>query len=123
LFALFHDSRRFNEFHDPDHGSRGGELAREMCGTAFQLEPDRLATLADACTRHDKGQTAGDTTTGVCWDADRSSTGDDTTGKAFSPLTPTSDRRTVNSSGGQAPFAGYARYRCCESRFARRTAA
>ena len=71
LFALFHDSRRFNEFHDPDHGSRGGELAREMCGTAFQLEPDRLATLADACTRHDKGQTAGDTTTGVCWDADR----------------------------------------------------
>lgn len=71
LFALFHDSRRFNEGHDPDHGLRGGELAREMCGTAFQLDPDRLATLTDACARHDRGQTAGDTTTGVCWDADR----------------------------------------------------
>jgi len=26
-FALFHDSMRFNEFDDPEHGRRGGELA------------------------------------------------------------------------------------------------
>src|SRR2546430_2259789 len=55
LFALFHDSRRFNEFEDPEHGSRGAELAREMCGAAFELEATRLATLAEACLRHDRG--------------------------------------------------------------------
>jgi len=71
LFALFHDSRRFNESRDPEHGSRGAQLARELCGTAFQLEPERLATLTDACTRHDKGQTSDEPTIGACWDADR----------------------------------------------------
>jgi uncharacterized protein len=71
LFALFHDSRRFNEYHDPEHGLRGGELARSMCGRAFDLEPERLELLADACTRHDKGATSSDPTVGVCWDADR----------------------------------------------------
>jgi uncharacterized protein len=67
LFALFHDSRRFNEFTDPEHGLRGGELARSM----LNLEPERIELLADACTRHDKGFVSDDPTVGTCWDADR----------------------------------------------------
>src|SRR4051794_33203619 len=54
LFALFHDSQRFNEFDDPEHGLRGGQLARMMCGTAFDVGQSRLDLLADACTKHDK---------------------------------------------------------------------
>lgn len=71
LFALFHDSRRFNEFDDPEHGLRGGQLARELCGSAFSIERTRLDLLVDACTRHDRGERTSDSTTAVCWDADR----------------------------------------------------
>jgi uncharacterized protein len=35
LFALFHDSKRENEFSDPDHGRRGAAYARELRGTYF----------------------------------------------------------------------------------------
>ena len=71
LFALFHDSRRFNEFHDPEHGLRGGQLARELCGSAFSIDATRLEVLVDACTRHDRGECSDDPTIAVCWDADR----------------------------------------------------
>lgn len=71
LFALFHDSMRHNEFHDPEHGERGGALARSMCGTHFELDSARLELLVDACTRHDRGQVSDDPTIGACWDADR----------------------------------------------------
>src|SRR4051794_424297 len=30
LFALFHDSMRLNDGHDPDHGSRGSQLAHDL---------------------------------------------------------------------------------------------
>ncbi len=67
LFALFHDSQRFNEQRDPEHGLRGGELAREMSGV-LQLDEQRLARLVGACTRHDKGEIADDPTIAVCWE-------------------------------------------------------
>lgn len=70
LFALFHDSQRINEFRDPEHGLRGGQLAQDMSGD-LQLDEQRLARLVDACTRHDKGEIADDPTIAVCWDADR----------------------------------------------------
>ena len=70
LFALFHDSQRFNEFHDPEHGLRGGQLAEQMADL-LPLDGDELMRLVDACTLHDKGQVAEDPTIGVCWDADR----------------------------------------------------
>ncbi len=71
LFALFHDSRRFNEGRDPEHGPRAAELARSMRGTAFELEDERLELLADACTRHDRGEVSDESTIGTCWDSDR----------------------------------------------------
>ena len=45
LFALFHDSRRVNEYTDPGHGERGGNFARELRGTLVHLDDDRFELL------------------------------------------------------------------------------
>jgi uncharacterized protein len=70
LFALFHDSMRLNDGHDPDHGRRGSALARELAGS-LPLEPDQLDLLAEACDGHTDGRVSHDPTIGACWDADR----------------------------------------------------
>jgi uncharacterized protein len=71
LFALFHDSRRVNETHDPGHGQRGGELARSLRGSLVHLDDARFELLYEACRLHTDGLTAGDPTMQACWDADR----------------------------------------------------
>jgi len=71
LFALFHDSRRKNDWLDPRHGARGAVLASEMNGGLFSMVPAELAMLQDACIRHTKGFTEADITIQTCWDADR----------------------------------------------------
>ncbi|MGE0488216.1 MAG: hypothetical protein AB7S38_03260 [Vulcanimicrobiota bacterium] len=68
LFAWIHDSQRFEESHDPEHGQRAADFAERRCSF---LEPDRLALLMDACRDHEKGFTSQDATIGACWDADR----------------------------------------------------
>ena len=72
LFALLHDSQRFNDSRDPEHGLRAALFARELQAEGvLALDDERLAVLVDACTRHDKGYVSDDPTTGACWDADR----------------------------------------------------
>ncbi len=71
LFALFHDSMRFNDSHDPLHGSRGAALARDLCGEAFDLEDAEMGLLGFACEEHTNGGVGSDAAVGVCWDADR----------------------------------------------------
>ncbi len=71
LFALFHDSMRFNDGHDPLHGPRGAALARELRGEAFDLEDAKMDLLRCACEEHTNGGVVRDRTVGVCWDADR----------------------------------------------------
>lgn len=71
LFALFHDSRRENEGHDPEHGARGAILAAELRGKLFELEDTKFAILQYACRWHTKGKHHADPTIGTCWDADR----------------------------------------------------
>jgi uncharacterized protein len=71
LFALFHDSRRINEFRDDGHGLRGGEFARSLRGTLVYLDAPRFDLLFKACRLHTDGLTEGDPTLQVCWDADR----------------------------------------------------
>jgi uncharacterized protein len=71
LFAVFHDSRRTNEFTDHEHGLRGGELAQVLRGQLFNLNDARFATLFYACAWHERGRTSDDPTVGACWDADR----------------------------------------------------
>jgi uncharacterized protein len=71
LFALFHDSRRRNECHDPQHGKRGATLASQMRGTHFELHDDAFARLLHACTWHTDEHQNEDATIGTCFDADR----------------------------------------------------
>jgi uncharacterized protein len=71
LFAFLHDSRRLNNYIDPEHGLRGAEFARSLAGKAFQLEPRDLELLVTACRYHSDGQKEGDITVQTCWDADR----------------------------------------------------
>ena len=71
LFALFHDSMRFNDGHDPQHGPRGAALARDLRGGAFDLEDAEMGLLGYACEEHTNGGIGRDPTVGACWDADR----------------------------------------------------
>jgi uncharacterized protein len=71
LFAMFHDSCRENDSHDPEHGLRAARWAASLHGTAFSIDHARLETLTEACIGHDKGYTSPDMTIGTCWDADR----------------------------------------------------
>lgn len=72
LFAVFHDACRQNEALDPDHGSRGAELARRFHSQGhLPLDEHQLALLTHACEAHTEGLITGDLTVRVCWDADR----------------------------------------------------
>jgi uncharacterized protein len=71
LFALFHDSRRINQFRDDGHGLRGGEFARSLRGTLVHLDDGRFDLLFQACRLHTDGLTEGGPTLQACWDADR----------------------------------------------------
>ncbi len=71
LFAVFHDSRRVNEGHDPGHGERGAELAAAYRGDWFDLPGDDFDLLYAACVGHTDGGTDADVTIQVCWDSDR----------------------------------------------------
>ena len=71
LFALFHDSRRENEYSDPDHGRRSAELAKSLHGVEFQLNGVRLDLLLEACEGHTDILHHTDPTVATCWDADR----------------------------------------------------
>jgi uncharacterized protein len=71
LFALFHDSCRENEGHDPDHGKRGAELAKKLYGSWYQLSDEHFALLEYACVWHTEGRHHTDPTIATCWDADR----------------------------------------------------
>lgn len=72
LFALFHDARRLDEWTDPEHGPRGGELALAWCGVRYELDDRRLGLLVRACRAHTSAQSpTGDVTVDTCIDADR----------------------------------------------------
>jgi uncharacterized protein len=71
LFALFHDSRRVNEYRDDGHGLRGGEFAHSLRGSLVHLDDRRFELLFEACRLHTDGHLEGDATLQACWDADR----------------------------------------------------
>jgi uncharacterized protein len=72
LFALFHDSCRHDEYADPEHGSRGAQLAIEFRQAGhFQLEDPRMELLVTACRIHNGGMPQSEPTLAVCLDADR----------------------------------------------------
>ena len=71
LFALLHDSCRWSDGEDPEHGQRAARRARELRGSFFELSDARLATLCEACEGHSHDQRSDCPTVHACWDADR----------------------------------------------------
>jgi uncharacterized protein len=71
LFALFHDSRRENEYDDPEHGRRGADFAATFRGKGFDLPDDQFELLHYACVWHTDSHHHDHPTIGTCWDADR----------------------------------------------------
>jgi len=71
LFAWLHDSCRWDDFADREHGERAARFALELRGSAFELEDSRFELLLAACRGHSHGGTEGEVTVLTCWDADR----------------------------------------------------
>lgn len=72
LFALLHDSRRWDDGHDPMHGKRAAEFTQRLHAEGLLvLEADRLKLLVEACANHTSARSSADPTIGCCWDADR----------------------------------------------------
>ena len=71
LFAVLHDSRRINEFTDPEHGTRAAEFASELRGRCFELSDHEFHLLYRACEGHTDERTHPDVTIQTCWDSDR----------------------------------------------------
>ena len=71
LFAFLHDSKRRNEWRDPEHGPRAARFAKKLLGPVLDLDAHDFELLAVACRDHSDGFTTGDVTVLTCWDADR----------------------------------------------------
>jgi uncharacterized protein len=71
LFAVLHDSQRWNEDFDPKHGPRAAAFAEKMNGTLFELPDRAFRVLHRACHGHTHERTHADLTIQTCWDADR----------------------------------------------------
>lgn len=72
LFAVFHDSRRFSEGEDLEHGPRGAHLAKLYRGKYYDLpDDDEFDLLYTACSLHTQAKTHVNITVQTCFDADR----------------------------------------------------
>ena len=72
LFSLFHDSCRQNDYIDPEHGKRGGLLAKKFfdCGQ-LDCNAKQLEIIIEACNDHTSGYNHTEPNIATCWDADR----------------------------------------------------
>ena len=71
LFSFLHDSCRENDGHDPFHGSRAVDFARELQGRLFDIDDAGFALLEEACSKHSDGHMEAHPAVQACWDADR----------------------------------------------------
>lgn len=71
LFALFHDSMRWTDGRDPDHGRRAAEYVRSLRPMLRGLSEANFQRLCEACRWHTARRHHEDVTVGACWDADR----------------------------------------------------
>jgi uncharacterized protein len=71
LFAVFHDSRRLNEYNDPEHGPRGAKLAQDLRGLLYEIDDQGFELLHEACWIHTEAPRSDEPTLGTCLDADR----------------------------------------------------
>lgn len=71
LFAFIHDSQRYDDGFDRDHGPRAADYAMRTCGKLFQLRDSQLEKLVQACMGHTHEHLSPCVTVQTCWDADR----------------------------------------------------
>ena len=71
LFAVLHDTQRFTDGRDTDHGRRAADLALDLQGVLFKVTDERLNLLVEAIAKHADGLVTEDPTIACCWDADR----------------------------------------------------
>jgi len=72
LFSVFHDSCRYNDYEDPEHGFRGAQLAQRYFKKGLlPCSEAELEQLVEACIGHTHELTHPDITIATCWDADR----------------------------------------------------
>ena len=70
LFALFHDSKREDDYRDLEHGPRAEIYLREI-RELVPLKDVQFETLCIACRTHTTGQIPENLTIATCWDSDR----------------------------------------------------
>ena len=71
LFAFLHDSCRWDDGRDPDHGERGAEFVYGINGKFFRLNDHQLDNLCFAIRYHSGGNISNNATIQTCWDSDR----------------------------------------------------
>ena len=71
LFSVLHDTQRYTDGRDPEHGRRAAELALDLRGTLFEVTDEQMARLVEAIAKHVDGLVTEDPTIACCWDADR----------------------------------------------------
>lgn len=72
-FAFLHDSQRFNDGRDPQHGARAADFAVSLrrSGALRELDAREFEYLCEAMRLHSDGRTVAEPAVQVCWDADR----------------------------------------------------
>lgn len=71
FFAVFHDSQRFSNGTDPEHGKRGAELALRFRDEHYSVSDQQFELLYHACCHHTHEASHPDITIQTCYDADR----------------------------------------------------
>ena len=71
LFAFLHDSQRFHDGTDREHGARAADYALELNREVLRLDRPGLELLTYAVRHHSDGLLEADLTVQTCWDADR----------------------------------------------------
>ena len=72
LFSYLHDSQRFDEGSDSDHGRRAVQWLTGLYERReFALKPMMFHELCVAIQGHSNGRTEADEVIQICWDADR----------------------------------------------------
>ena len=72
LFAFLHDSCRWSDRNDAEHGPRAAAFVEQLRDDALvSLSDEEAQLLAFACRHHSEGMLDADVTIQTCWDADR----------------------------------------------------
>jgi uncharacterized protein len=71
LFAFLHDSQRFHDGRDREHGARAADFTLELNRDLLKLDRAGLEMLAYAVRHHSDGLIEADLTVQTCWDSDR----------------------------------------------------